>query len=42
MLQGEADRRAGGAGGQGGQDVPGRPPGAQDGHQGEYSDWIKE
>ena len=34
-LQGEADRRAGGAGGARGPDVPGRAAGAQDGHQGE-------
>ena len=28
-------RGVGGAGGQGRQNVPGRPPGAQDGHQGD-------
>lgn len=33
-IQGEADRSAGGEGGQGGQDVPGCLAGAQDGNKG--------
>ena len=35
-LQREVDRSPGGEGGPGGQDVPGRPAGAEDGHQGEW------